>query len=96
MKAEVKDATGIKYKLEAKDSEIKDFRKVLKAKQDEQSEMQVINASSCTCCVIILIHELSNIIITLITNSKLNSKNRESSLFLLKEIPRIYIYRIVL
>ena len=37
----MKDATGIKYKLEAKDSEIKDFRKILKAKQDELSEMQV-------------------------------------------------------
>ena len=37
----MKDATGLKYKLEAKDGEIKDFKKLLKTKQEELSEMQV-------------------------------------------------------
>jgi dynactin 1 len=41
VKAEVKEATGIRYKLEAKDLEIKDFRKGVKSKQEELSEMQV-------------------------------------------------------
>lgn len=41
VKAEIKDATGLKYKLEAKDQDIKDLKKLLKTKQEELSEMQV-------------------------------------------------------
>ena len=41
VKNEIKDATQLKYKLEAKDIDIKDLKKLLKVKQEELSEMQV-------------------------------------------------------
>jgi len=41
VKNEIKDATQLKYKLEAKDIDIKDLKKLLKIKQEELSEMQV-------------------------------------------------------
>ena len=41
VKAEIKDATGLKYKLEAKDQDIKDLKKLMKAKQEEFSEMNI-------------------------------------------------------
>jgi len=41
VKAEIKDATGLKYKLEAKDQDIKDLKKLMKAKQEEFSEMTI-------------------------------------------------------
>ena len=41
MKAEIRDATQLKYKLEAKDVDMKELRKLLKTKQEELSEMQV-------------------------------------------------------
>jgi len=41
VKAEIRDATGLKFKLEDKDTEMKDIRKLLKNKQEELSEMQV-------------------------------------------------------
>jgi len=41
IKNEIKDATQLKFKLEAKDIDIKDLKKLLKVKQEELSEMQV-------------------------------------------------------
>jgi len=41
IKAEIKEATGLKYKLESKDQDIKELKKLLKVKQEELSEMQV-------------------------------------------------------
>ena len=41
VKTEIKDASQLKYKLEAKDVDIKDLRKLLKTKQEELSEMQI-------------------------------------------------------
>ena len=41
VKAEIRDATQLKYKLEAKDVDMKDLKKLLKVKQEELSEMQI-------------------------------------------------------
>jgi dynactin 1 len=41
VKAEIRDASQLKYKLEAKDIDMKELRKLLKVKQEEVSEMQV-------------------------------------------------------
>jgi dynactin 1 len=41
VKAEIRDASQLKYKLEAKDVDMKELRKLLKVKQEEVSEMQV-------------------------------------------------------
>ena len=41
VKSEIRDTSQLKYKLEAKDIDIKDLRKLLKTKQEELSEMQI-------------------------------------------------------
>merc|ERR1712240_346095 len=41
VKAEIRDASQLKYKLEAKDLDIKELKKILKTKQEEFSEMQI-------------------------------------------------------
>merc|ERR1719410_2658151 len=41
VKSEIRDASQLKYKLEAKDIDIRDLKKLLKVKQEELSEMQV-------------------------------------------------------
>jgi len=41
VKSEIRDASQIKYKLEAKDLDIKELKKLLKLKQEEMSEMQI-------------------------------------------------------
>jgi len=41
VKAEIRDATQLKYKIESKDLDMKEMRKLLKTKQEELSEMQV-------------------------------------------------------
>merc|ERR1740128_703081 len=41
IKNEIKDASQLKYKLEARDIDIKDLKKLLRVKQEELSEMQV-------------------------------------------------------
>ena len=38
---EIKDAAQLKYKLEAKEVDMKDLKKLLKVKQEEVSEMQI-------------------------------------------------------
>ena len=41
VKSEIRDASQLKYKLEAKDIDIKELKKLLKIKQEELSEMQI-------------------------------------------------------
>ena len=41
VKSEIRDASQLKYKLEAKDIDIKELKKLLKLKQEEMSEMQI-------------------------------------------------------
>ena len=41
VKSEIRDTSQLKYKLEAKDIDIKDLKKLLKVKQEELSEMQI-------------------------------------------------------
>ena len=41
VKMEIKDAAQLKYKLEAKEVDLKDLKKLLKVKQEEVSEMQI-------------------------------------------------------
>ena len=41
VKGEIRDASQLKYKLEAKDIDIKELKKLLKLKQEEMSEMQI-------------------------------------------------------
>ena len=41
VKAEIRDASQLKYKLETKDLDIKELKKMMKVKQEELSEMQI-------------------------------------------------------
>ena len=41
VKSEIRDTSQLKYKLEARDIDIKDLKKLLKVKQEELSEMQI-------------------------------------------------------